>query len=85
LIEASSTIEVQTAIADEASFLERLATKSQKSLASACHAAVNRHLRSYLEDYWCRNNLWQSWSNYGHSEAAHRMRCDFNEVLRTTG
>jgi hypothetical protein len=66
LLKASTTTEVQTAIADEVSFLKRLA-KSQKSLASACHAAINRHLRPFLEIYWCRNNLWQSWSNYGHS------------------
>lgn len=38
----------------------------------------------YLDSYWLREALWQSWARWGRIEAAKRLGCEINEVVPTT-
>ena len=52
---------------------------------------VIKHL-NYLRNYWTTNNLWKSWSDFGHNIAASLLGCEmdattnylksFNSVLK---
>ncbi|KAJ3523870.1 hypothetical protein NM688_g8655 [Phlebia brevispora] len=80
------------AIDDARSLLTRerealIAQRAQEpDLDESEHTAMKGALEhiDYLENYWTRDFLWQSWSRFGRLAAAAILKRDVNEVLPTT-
>lgn len=70
-------------IADELKVLD-LSKESVDAEGRAVIEKAETHLGEYLRDWWCRVELWQSWSNFGRGVAATRLGVAVEGVLPTT-
>ncbi|KAF7790324.1 hypothetical protein EIP86_001278 [Pleurotus ostreatoroseus] len=83
LVHTTSHASALAIIAEEEAVL---AAHKQELDESGCEIIkhAEAHLLDYLRDWWCREALWQSWSDFGRAVAATRMGCAIDGVLPTT-
>lgn len=80
LIHTTTILDARNIIGDEAVVLEEVKAQGHISVAEK----GLKHLNDYLLRYWCTENLWASWSDYGRRMAAGILNCPMEGVLPTT-